>query len=79
MKPDDPSLKRLVPPKLTMLERTYLPQILGGPSSRWFTQIIYRTFFESVNWPRGAAYAVILLVAVYVTILRQNQGKKAVM
>ena len=38
------------------------PQILGGPSSLWFTQIIYRTFFESVNWPRGAAYAVILLV-----------------
>ena len=38
------------------------PQILGGPSSLWFTQIIYRTFFESVNWSRGAAYAVILLV-----------------
>lgn len=37
------------------------PQVLGGPSSLWFTQIIYRTFFESVNWPRGAAYAVILL------------------
>lgn len=30
MRPDDPSLKRLQPPKLTLLERTYLPQILGG-------------------------------------------------
>ncbi|RUL88376.1 NuoI/complex I 23 kDa subunit family protein [Tautonia sociabilis] len=30
MKPDDPNLKRVEPPKLTLLEKTYLPQILGG-------------------------------------------------
>ena len=30
MRADDPSLKRLTPPKLTLLERTYLPQIVGG-------------------------------------------------
>jgi NADH-quinone oxidoreductase subunit I len=30
MRPDDPSLKRLMPPKLTLGERTYLPQILAG-------------------------------------------------
>ena len=30
MRPDDPNLKRLEPPKLTLLEKTYLPQILGG-------------------------------------------------
>lgn len=30
MRPDDPSLKRLEPPRLTLLERTYLPQILEG-------------------------------------------------
>ena len=45
------------------------PQILGGPSSLWFTQIIYRTFFESVNWPRGAAYAVILLATCTTLVL----------
>lgn len=45
------------------------PQVLGGPSSLWFTQIIYRTFFESVNWPRGAAYAVILLIACTLFVL----------
>ncbi|MFO1035586.1 MAG: ABC transporter permease [Geminicoccaceae bacterium] len=45
------------------------PQILGGPSSLWFTQIIYGTFFEAVNWPRGAAYAIILLVACIVLVL----------
>jgi NADH-quinone oxidoreductase subunit I len=27
---DDPNLKRLTPPKLTLLERTYLPQIVEG-------------------------------------------------
>ncbi len=46
-----------------------VPQILGGPSSLWFTQIIYGTFFESVNWPRGAAYAVILLVTCTLFVL----------
>ncbi len=30
MRPDDPKLKRLGPPTLTLMERTYLPQILGG-------------------------------------------------
>ncbi len=30
MRPDDPALKRMDPPKLTLLERTYLPQILDG-------------------------------------------------
>ncbi len=30
MRPDDPSLKRMTPPKLNLLEKTYLPQILGG-------------------------------------------------
>ena len=37
------------------------PQILGGPSSLWFTQIIYQWFNTAGNWPRGAAYAIILL------------------
>lgn len=37
------------------------PQILGGPSNLWFTQVIYQWFNESSNWQRGSAYAVILL------------------
>ena len=32
------------------------PQLLGSPSSFWFTQIIY-TNFETANWNQGAAYA----------------------
>ena len=38
------------------------PQILGGPSNLWFTQVIYQWFNESSNWPRGSAYAVVLLL-----------------
>jgi spermidine/putrescine transport system permease protein len=37
------------------------PQILGGPSSLWFTQLISQWFNDAGNWPRGAAYAAILL------------------
>ncbi len=39
------------------------PQFLGGPSTLWFTSIVYDFFFQSFNWPRGAAYAFILLIA----------------
>jgi spermidine/putrescine transport system permease protein len=45
------------------------PNILGGPSSLWFTQIIYQSFFDYFNWPRGAAYALILLVTCMAVVL----------
>lgn len=35
------------------------PQLLGSPSSFWFTEIIY-TNFETANWNQGAAYAAVL-------------------
>ena len=38
------------------------PQILGGPSSLWFTQLVYQWFNDNVNWQQGAAYAIFLLV-----------------
>ena len=40
-----------------------VPQILGGPSSLWFTQIVYQWFNTGNNWPRGSAYAIALLVS----------------
>ena len=40
-----------------------LPQIIGGPSSLWFTQIIYQWFNTGSNWPRGSAYAIVLLLS----------------
>ncbi|MGF1611437.1 MAG: ABC transporter permease [Kiloniellales bacterium] len=45
------------------------PQILGGPRSLWFTQIIYNWFFEGLNWPQGSAYAFVLLAACIIFVL----------
>lgn len=45
------------------------PEILGGPSSLWFTQIIYRWFNTGGNWPQGAAYAIVLLFACLIFVL----------
>lgn len=45
------------------------PQILGGPSSLWFTQIIYQWFNTGQNWARGSAYAVVLLATCIVFVL----------
>jgi spermidine/putrescine transport system permease protein len=45
------------------------PQFLGGPNSLWFTPIVYDRFFQAFNWPQGAAYAFILLVACILFVL----------
>jgi len=45
------------------------PQILGGPSSLWFTQIIYQWFNTGGNWPRGSAYAIVLLLSTIAFVL----------
>ena len=45
------------------------PQFLGGPRTLWFTSIIYNFFFQAFNWPRGAAYAFILLAACIVFVM----------
>ncbi len=37
------------------------PQLLGSPSSFWFTQVI-NTNFECANWNQGAAYATVLML-----------------
>jgi spermidine/putrescine transport system permease protein len=46
-----------------------VPALLGSPSSRWFTEIIYNWFFEGGNWNIGAAYAMVLLVLCIAFIL----------
>ena len=45
------------------------PQILGGPSSLWFTQLVYQWFNNSLNWQQGAAYAIVLLVSTITIVL----------
>ncbi len=39
------------------------PLFLGGPRTQWFTLKVYDFFFQTFNWPRGSAYAFILLAA----------------
>jgi len=45
------------------------PQILGGPSSLWFTQLVYQWFNDSLNWQQGAAYAIVLLISTILIVL----------
>ncbi len=45
------------------------PQILGGPSSLWFTQIIYQWFNQGGNWPQGSAFAAVLLATCIFIVL----------
>mgnify|MGYP005850126705 CR=1 FL=1 len=46
-----------------------VPQIISrGTAGDWFSQLIYRQFFESFNWNVGAAYAFTLLLACIIFI-----------
>ena len=45
------------------------PQFLGGPRTLWFTSIVYGFFFQNFNWPRGAAYAFVLLIVCIAIVL----------
>jgi spermidine/putrescine transport system permease protein len=54
-----------------------IPQVLGGTSSLWFTPVVYNRFFESYDWPQGAAYAVLLVLAcvLVVALVRRFLGR----
>ncbi len=46
------------------------PEIVGrGMHPDWFSQLIYRRFFEADSWNQGSAYSLALLVACIVFIL----------
>lgn len=45
------------------------PMVLGGPNSLWFTPIVYDRFYQFFDWPQGAAYALVLLLACIVFVL----------
>ena len=45
------------------------PQVLGGTSSLWFTQLVYQRFNNTLDWPLGAAYAIVLLIASIAIVL----------
>lgn len=37
------------------------PDLLGGKSARWFTELIYTEFIVRFNWEQGAAFGFLLL------------------
>jgi len=46
-----------------------VPEIVGrGLHPDWFSQVIYRRFFESNNWNQGSAYSLVLLLACIIFI-----------
>ena len=45
------------------------PVVLSSPNTFWFTQLIYQWFNMNDNWPRGAAYSVVLLSVSVVFVL----------
>ncbi len=45
------------------------PQILGGPSNLWFTQLVFQWFNQGQNWNRGSAYALVLLISTIVLVM----------
>jgi len=53
-----------------------VPALLGAPGTRFFTETIYQWFFEAQNWPRGSAYAFILLALCVVFILGMMKAFK---
>ena len=59
-----------------------VPGLVGpGLHSEWFSQVIYRNFFEAGNWNSGSAYSLALLAAYttlhpgeYVRVPRRHPG-----
>ena len=49
------------------------PEIVGrGLHPDWFSQLIYRRFFEADSWNQGSAYSLALLIACIAFILLQH-------
>ena len=58
-----------------------IPNLLGGKSALWFTEIIYDDFLMTMNWSEGSAFGFILLVItvfiiwIFLKITKQNLTK----
>jgi spermidine/putrescine transport system permease protein len=58
-----------------------IPNLLGGKSALWFTEIIYDDFLSTMNWNEGSAFGFILLVGttaviwLFLKLTRQHYTK----
>ena len=49
------------------------PEIIGGGRVQIVPTVIYDAFFNSMNWPEGAAIAVLLLIGIVFVVLGSNK------
>jgi len=49
------------------------PAIIGGRRVKVVTTAIYDEFLTSLNWPLGAAIAIMLLIAIVAVVLGSNR------
>lgn len=45
-----------------------IPNLLGGKSALWFTEIIYDNFLSTMNWNEGSAFGFLLLIGTIIFI-----------
>jgi putrescine transport system permease protein len=54
-----------------------IPALLGGPSTLMIGRVLWDEFFANTNWPRAAAVAIAMLVAVVVPIMLLQRAQDA--
>ncbi|KKC35891.1 spermidine/putrescine ABC transporter permease [Devosia epidermidihirudinis] len=55
-----------------------IPSLLGGPSTLMIGRVLWDEFFANTNWPRAAAVAIAMLVAVVIPIMLLQRAQDAV-
>ena len=54
-----------------------IPALLGGPSTLMIGRVLWDEFFANTNWPRAAAVAIAMLVAVVVPVMLLQRAQDA--
>jgi putrescine transport system permease protein len=54
-----------------------IPSLLGGPSTLMIGRVLWDEFFANTNWPRAAAVAIAMLVAVVVPVMLLQKAQDA--
>ena len=55
-----------------------IPALLGGPSTLMIGRVLWDEFFANTNWPRAAAVAIAMLLAVVVPIMLLQRAQDAI-
>lgn len=55
-----------------------IPALLGGPGTLMIGRVLWDEFFANTNWPRAAAVAIAMLIAVVIPIMLLQKAQDAV-